>query len=205
MRNIVVVPYDDGWPCAFQREAALLSGAFGDELIAIHHIGSTSVPGLSAKPVIDIMPVVRDVERVDTLTPALERLGYQPWGENGIPGRRYFTKGGDLHRTHNMHVYELSNPEVERHLAFRDYLRSNPAEAERYAELKRAVAAQFPNDIYGYMAGKDAYIKTVLQRALEWRAVSVAPPPRTPGASAARSSRSPRTPRPAGWSGRCAG
>ncbi|HBY96185.1 MAG TPA: hypothetical protein DEP84_19900 [Chloroflexi bacterium] len=170
MRNIVVVPYDLSWVNAFQHEAERLAAIFGDELLSIHHIGSTAVPGLSAKPVIDIMPLVRNLDRVELFNAALINLGYEPLGENGIAGRRYFVKGGDENRTHNVHLYEPDNPEVARHLDFRDYLRAHPEEAQQYGRLKEMLARQFPHDIFGYMAGKDSFIKEILHKAHEWRA-----------------------------------
>ncbi len=93
MRNIRVVAYDPAWPAAFEQEAAVLAGILGAGLVTIHHIGSTAVPGLPAKPVIDLMPLVRDIEGVDWLGPAMAGAGYNEWGEYGIPGRRLFTKG----------------------------------------------------------------------------------------------------------------
>lgn len=168
-RNIVVVPYDPVWPGKFEVAVAELSPIFGAELIAIHHIGSTAIPGLSAKPIIDMMPVVRDIARVDALNPAFVRRGYEPMGEHGIPGRRYFVKGGDLHRTHHVHIYEPNNPEVKRHLGFRDYLIAHPDQARQYASLKQDLARQYPHDIEGYMAGKDAFIKAIIQEAERWR------------------------------------
>ena len=170
MRNVVVVPYDPHWPALYRREAALISAAFGHELIAIHHIGSTSIPGMSAKPIIDIMPLVRDIERVDALNPAMQQLGYVAKGENDIPGRRYFVKANDEQRTHHVHTYALGNPEIARHLDFRDYLIAHPAEAQQYAHLKLALAAQFPHDIDSYVAGKDSFIKQMLEHARVWRA-----------------------------------
>src|SRR5512134_3140614 len=86
MRTIVVVPYNPDWPLQFRSEAAKIAAIFGPDLVSIHHIGSTSVPGLSAKPIIDVMPVMRDIAAVDLFNPAMIRLGYQPKGENGIPG-----------------------------------------------------------------------------------------------------------------------
>lgn len=170
MRNIVVVPYDPHWPTAYAHEAEFWKHLLGPELVAIHHVGSTSVPGLAAKPVIDMMPLVREIGHMDTFNPTLASYGYEAWGENGIAGRRYFTKGGALHRTHNVHIYEPSNPEVQKHLAFRDYLRAFPAEAENYAALKQEVALANPQDIYGYMNGKEAFIKDMLQKAQDWHA-----------------------------------
>ncbi len=168
MRNIHIVPYNPDWPRHYEAEAEQLKAVFGDHLLAIHHIGSTSVPGLHAKPLIDIMPVVRDIEQTDSLNGAMEALGYTPRGENGIAGRRYFSKGADAHRTHHVHTYASDNPEVTAHLLFRDYLRAHPAEAQRYGDLKRQLALQFTNDIYGYMDGKDGLVKELIAKANLW-------------------------------------
>ena len=89
MRHIIVVPHDPAWAGAFEDEAALLRPVFGDNLVAMHHIGSTAIPGIHAKPVIDMLPVVKDIAAVDSLNPQMEALGYEPMGEYGIPGRRF--------------------------------------------------------------------------------------------------------------------
>ena len=168
LRNIIVVPYDPAWPEMFRLEAEAIAGVLGELLLAIHHIGSTAVPGLCAKPIIDIMPLVKDIEQVDAYNDAMAGLGYEAMGEFDIPGRRYFRRGGGLNRSHQVHAYALGNPEIDRHLAFRDYLRAHPQVAEEYCELKKAVARQFPHDIYGYMDGKDAFIKAEEQKAMAW-------------------------------------
>lgn len=110
--------YSAEWPVMFEREADLLRGVLGAELVAVHHIGSTSVPGLAAKSVIDLMPLVRTLAAVDALEPELRTRGYRAWGECGLPGRRYFTWDRDGVRTHNVHAYGFDDPAVERHLAF---------------------------------------------------------------------------------------
>ena len=165
--NVKVVPYTSEWLDLYRQEAALLRGVFGDELVEIHHIGSTSVPGLQAKPIIDMMPLVRQIERIDSFNEAMAALGYEAMGELGIAGRRYFRKGGD-DRTHQAHVFQVDDPNVERHLAFRDYLRAHPDVAAQYGELKAKLAQQFPTDIYGYMDGKDAFVKAVEKEAVLW-------------------------------------
>lgn len=109
----------------YEKEAVKLRKIFRSEITEIYHIGSTSVDGLIAKPVIDIMPVVRDVNRIDDYNTEMIDIGYEPKGENGLPGRRFFQKGGD-ERTHHIHFYEMGNTEIERHLAFRNYLRTHP-------------------------------------------------------------------------------
>lgn len=170
MRNIVVVDYDPNWPAMFEVEAAKVAAVFGDELLAIHHIGSTSIAGMRAKSIIDMMPVVRDIERVDQLNEAMIELGYRPLGENEIAGRRYFVKGDDAHRTHHVHSYQPDHPEVKSHIDFRDYLIAHPDKANKYAELKMLLAKQYPHDIDAYIAGKDAFIKEIIEKARVWRA-----------------------------------
>ena len=165
--HVVVVPYRPEWPDRFEAEAERLRAVFGSTLLALHHIGSTSIPGLAAKPVIDMIPVLERIEAADERAGALVALGYEGLGENGIPGRRYFRKGGD-HRTHQLHCFAAGNPHIRRHLAFRDFLRAHPGICDGYAALKTALAAAHPKDIEGYMAGKDAFIQEVEQLALAW-------------------------------------
>ncbi len=165
--KVQVLEYDEDWIKSFELEAEKLKDIFSEELITIHHIGSTSVPGLQAKPIIDIMPVVRKIDRVDGYNPQMEMIGYECMGEFGIPGRKYFRKGGDK-RTHHIHMFEIGDTNVERHLAFRYYLRTHPEDASRYASLKADLARKFPNDIQSYMDGKDALIKEIEKKALSW-------------------------------------
>ena len=140
----------------------------GDMLIEIHHIGTTSVPGLAPKPVIDMLPIVREITLSSVLNPQFEAIGYEPMGENGIPGRRYFRKGGVYHRSHHLHIFGEDNLiGINRHLAFRDYLRTHPDVVAEYAALKQKLAKQFPDDIMAYSDGKDAFIKHHEAKALE--------------------------------------
>ena len=149
------------------EEAEKLNLIFGDEIIDIHHIGSTAVPGLKAKPIIDIMPVVKDINNVDKYNREMQEIGYEPKGENGIVRRRYFQKGGD-NRSHHVHIYQIGSYEIKRHLAFRDYLKLHPNEMKQYGELKEKLARQFPNDIESYINGKDQFVKETELKALEW-------------------------------------
>lgn len=169
MRTIEVVDYRPEWEKMFQEEAKKIQKILGKNCIAIYHIGSTSVKGLAAKPIIDIMPVVRDISLVDVHDPEFRALGYDCRGEFGIPGRRFYAKGGD-ERTHHIHIFEKSNAAaVNRHLAVRDYLRSHPDTAREYAELKKQLAARYPHDNDGYCDGKEAYMKELEQKALKWQ------------------------------------
>jgi GrpB-like predicted nucleotidyltransferase (UPF0157 family) len=167
MRKVEVTPYNQQWASMFEEEANKLRHIFGEQLVAIHHIGSTSVPGLEAKPIIDIMSVVKDIKLVDEHNESMQKIGYEPKGENGIPERRYFQKGGD-NRTHHVHVYQVGSPHVERHMAFRDYLRTHPSVVKEYGDLKRKLAQEFPYDIESYIQGKERLVVTIEQQALEW-------------------------------------
>jgi len=167
MRKVEVKPYNEQWPLMFEEEAHTLYEIFDSEMIDIHHIGSTSVNGLKAKPIIDIMPVVRDIHQIDAFNMAMTTIGYDPKGENGIVGRRYFQKGGDTH-TYHVHMYEWDNPEVERHIAFRDYLRAHPSDAKKYSDLKEALAQRFPYDIASYIKGKEQLALEIDRKALKW-------------------------------------
>lgn len=167
-QHIEIVGYDPAWEEKFNREARLIEEIFGGELVAIHHIGSTAVKGLAAKPIIDIMPVVKDVSRADGFNARFEEIGYEAMGEFGIAGRRYFRKGGD-ERTHQLHIFGVSSEkDIARHLAVRDYLRAHPQTAEKYGELKRALAARFPYDIESYCDGKAAFMKELEKAALKF-------------------------------------
>ncbi len=167
-RKVQVVPYHSEWPEQFTDEAKALKEVFGREMLSIHHFGSTSIPGISAKPIIDILLIVRDIDKVDALVPQLEALGYHAVGEYGISGRRFFYKGSDDVRSHHLHVYGSGNPHILRHLVFRDYMRCHPISARDYARLKEELAHQFPEDMDSYIAGKNAFVKEQEKKALDW-------------------------------------
>lgn len=167
---IQVLPYDPGWPAAFDAQASRIRAALGDLSFRLHHIGSTSVAGLCAKPIIDMLLEVSDLKQLEARTSALEALGYEAKGEFGIPERRYFPRNDASGlRTHQLHAFVATSAAVIRHLAFRDYLRAHPAVRLAYGELKRELARQFPHDADAYMDGKDAFIKDYEARALQWR------------------------------------
>ena len=164
---IEVVEFDAGWAVAFRREAEALRGVLGEVVGAVHHIGSTSVPGLAAKPVIDILLEVRRVEELDAFAGAMEGLGYVVKGEFGIPGRRFYLKG-EVERSHHVHAFEAGCADVVRHLAFRDYLMAHPEVAEEYAALKRKAAARFRFDNDGYCEAKEAFVVEYERLAVAW-------------------------------------
>jgi GrpB-like predicted nucleotidyltransferase (UPF0157 family) len=161
--------HDPGWAAAYRREATRLAALLEGVLVSIHHIGSTSVPGLAAKPIIDVLPLVTAIETVDDCTPRLEAAGYHAWGEFGLPGRRYFSKDDDAGwRTHNVHIYAHDDPDVTRHLAFPAYLRTHPDIAREYEQVKRRAYELHPSDVAAYNDAKDGWIKDHEQRALRW-------------------------------------
>ena len=167
-RQVRVVPHDPAWEKGFEREAAALRSVLADEALAVHHIGSTSVPGLRAKPTIDVLIEAREIGKLDDLEAEMAEKGYEAWGEYGTPGRRFFTRDLGPERLCNVHAFEAGSPEVERHLAFRDYLARHPETARAYGDLKKELAESFPEDMEAYMEGKDAFVKRVEREALSW-------------------------------------
>jgi GrpB-like predicted nucleotidyltransferase (UPF0157 family) len=163
---IVLAPHTAAWSAAFEREASAILAALSDLPIELHHIGSTAIPGIVAKPVIDMLAVVPLVEELDARSPRLAALGYEALGEFGIPGRRYFRKNApDGARTHQLHAFAVGSSEVQRHLHFRDYLRAFPAEAAAYAALKEDLAARCGGDMDAYSDGKTDFIRAIERRA----------------------------------------
>lgn len=163
-RLIRVIAYDHSWPRQFAKEALLIKAALGDNCIEVHHMGSTSVPHLAAKPVIDIIPVVCDLKQVDMNNALMKAIGYDVKGEHGIPFRRFFQKGGRL-RTHHVHIFEQENPEIERHLKFRDWMRTHPQDRDAYGRLKQELALKHPEDIVSYCQGKEPFIAAIDKKA----------------------------------------
>jgi len=171
MRKVEVVPHDPRWRDEFEAEAKHVAAALGDNVVAVHHIGSTAIPNIYAKPVVDLLIEVRDITEVDGRSSAMESLGYEVMGEYGIPGRRYFRKDDrEGIRTHQIHAFEAGSAEAGRHLAFRDYMIAHPVDAQRYSDLKRRLAEEHPQSFDGYMDGKDGFIKEINRRAAQWRA-----------------------------------
>ncbi|MBA4538447.1 GrpB family protein [Bacillus aquiflavi] len=167
MRKVEVKPYDEQWISMFETEAKKLLHIFNAEIIEIHHIGSTSVGGLKSKPIIDIMPVVKDIKQIDQFNNKMILIGYESKGENGIAGRRYFEKGG-AQRTHHVHMFEIGDSQIERHLAFRDYLRIHQDVSQKYGDLKEELSKCFPDDIASYMKGKEQLVLKIERKALTW-------------------------------------
>jgi GrpB-like predicted nucleotidyltransferase (UPF0157 family) len=178
--SVTIADYDPNWPKIAADHAAQLA-VLGPVLLAVHHIGSTSVPGLSAKPIIDLMPLVTDLAALDAQRGVIESLGYQWHGEYGIPGRRFcILLGGDGHRLVQLHFFEADSPLAGDYIAFREYLRSFPAEARAYEAEKRRARDLHPEDSNGYNVEKSPFVRAALARALAWYAGQSEVPPLVP-------------------------
>lgn len=163
--SVTLTPHVEAWHELFAREATRLRVAIGDHVLAIEHIGSTAICGLSAKPIIDIgVAVTNSNEAIRCIAP-LTTLGYEFRGENGIPGRFYFVKGRP--RTHHLHVLESTSSAWVNHLAFRDFLSTHEDAAKEYDRVKRQLAKEHPTDRVAYTNGKAPFIQEILARASE--------------------------------------
>ena len=155
-------------------EAERLSAALGPCLVAVHHIGSTAIVGIDAKPIVDLMPVVRSLGEFDGAAHAVEALGYRVWGEYGIDGRRYCTVNDPRsnRREVQAHVFAVGSAHIARHLAFRDYMNAHPPQARAYHDEKHRCRALFPDDSHAYSDAKGAWVRAAEQRAVAWAAQS---------------------------------
>jgi len=182
---LILVAYDPAWPAAQLAEREQIKAALGACLLELHAIGSTAVPGLLAKPILDLMGVVESLDELDRLSspstgdtpdtgntrPAaaegLLALGYEAMGAFGIPGRRFFRKHDARGaRSHHLHIFEAGSEQIKRHLIFRDRLRESPTLCAEYSGLKESLAARFPGDRARYTEGKSAFITEVVNHAL---------------------------------------
>jgi GrpB-like predicted nucleotidyltransferase (UPF0157 family) len=171
LEKVVVLPNDPEWADKFAAESRQIMIALGENANAAHHIGSSAIPTIVAKPIVDMLIVVNDIESVDDCNSEMEALGYEVMGEYGIPTRRYFRKTNEMGvRLFHVHVFQDSSPHVNRHLAFRDFMVAHPAWAAEYSNLKQQLAARFPNSMQLYHDGKDEFIKQVDQLAAVWYA-----------------------------------
>ncbi|HJO93967.1 MAG TPA: GrpB family protein [Victivallales bacterium] len=167
MRILEVVGYDKSWPASYLKEQAVIRQILSKEIINIHHIGSTAVPNLKAKPVIDILLEVNDVKSLDKYDKDMKQIGYIPKGEFGISGRRFYLKG-KINRTHHIHAFTKNSFEAKRHLAFRDYLIANCNIAYEYGQLKEKNALLCNINIEMYCSLKNDFIKYHEKLALGW-------------------------------------
>src|SRR5579871_440110 len=162
---VFVCPYTPEWRQVFIEEQARLHACVGNDVLDIQHVGSTSIPGMAAKPILDIAIAVADFEGAARCVQPLELLGYLYRGENGIPRRHYFVKGDP--RTHHVHMVEIQSENWATMICFRDYLRQHPDVAQAYEALKQRLAEQFPTNRIAYQEGKEVFIQQVVRIAQE--------------------------------------
>ncbi len=162
--TVILELHNAQWAERFAEEGLQLKAALGGD-VDIQHIGSTAVPGLQAKPILDIGVGVEDFDAAFAYIEPLEKLGYTFRGEQGIPRRHYFVKGPDENRTHHLHMLERTNTEWQSLLFFRDYLRAYPKALEGYQKLKARLAEEFPKNREAYTNGKHTFIQNILNRA----------------------------------------
>jgi GrpB-like predicted nucleotidyltransferase (UPF0157 family) len=169
---IAIADYDPRWAAMYADESARVQNAAGEWLLNIEHVGSTSVPGLAAKPIVDMMPGLRSLDDAPQIVSAMEGLGYQyiPDYEDELPERRYFVRppgrGYRHKRLFHVHAVETTSAFWRRHLAFRDYLRTHAETADEYAALKRRLAAEYGSDRVGYTEAKTEFITRIESLAL---------------------------------------
>ena len=170
--RIVLVEHDPRWSAVAARETERLRAALGDALIEVHHIGSTSIPGIRAKPIVDLLPVVRSLDEIDAARRHVEALGWWWRGEFGIAGRRYcvLTDATTGARIAHAHAFAAGSGEIARHVDFRDYLRAHPDEARAYESEKLRAMALHADDRNAYTDAKGPWIEACDRRAAAWRA-----------------------------------
>jgi GrpB-like predicted nucleotidyltransferase (UPF0157 family) len=167
---VELLPPDPRWLERANRERENLERVLGEHLVCVHHIGSTSIPNIKAKPIVDLLPVVRNTQSLDAIKAAIVSLGYDWMGEFGLVGRRYcrFNNPQTGKREVQLHIYAVGNAEIQRHLAFRDYLRAHPVIAKEYEAEKIRAAARQPHNTLAYNDEKNGWIKRVEREALAW-------------------------------------
>ena len=159
-RRVEVFSYNSNWKGMYKEESEKIKNILSDIIIDIHHIGSTAIPGIKAKPLIDMLVEVKDIEAVDQYNNKMEEFGYEVMGEYGIPKRRFFRKGGDK-RTHHIHIFQVGNEEIERHIKFKEYLIAHPDKAREYSRLKEELANKYTYDVDNYTNRKSNFIQEI--------------------------------------------
>ena len=181
--GVELVPHSLRWAEMASAESVRLHETLGAALLTVHHVGSTAIPGILAKPIVDLIPIFADEAALDAGEGPIRALGYDWLGEFGIPGRRYCRLNNPVtgKRKFQLHCFPEGAPEIARHLAFRDYLLAYPEKAKEYEAVKVRAAALHPDNVLAYNDAKNDWIKETEREALAWQARrSPTPPPPTP-------------------------
>lgn len=166
---VVIQEYTSDWQSQFEEEKSLIQGIMKEQAIAIEHIGSTSVEGLAAKPIIDFMVGVKDLNQIEHWIDSLAKIGYEYVHHQHFPDRKFFRKGQWRAGTHHLHVYEYQSDSWKNQLLFRDFLRTHPETRERYQQLKKYLADQHQFDRVAYTNAKGPFIEEIIRLAKETR------------------------------------
>ncbi|MCR8633789.1 GrpB family protein [Paenibacillus radicis (ex Xue et al. 2023)] len=167
VRKTAIEPWTEDWIQRYQSESELLAAILKENVVEIYHIGSTSVPQIGfAKPIVDILISALSIEQIDFYNETMTKHGYQPRGENGIAGRRYFIKGDP--RIVHLHIYQQDDPHIKDHLDFKHYMIAHPENAAKYGELKLWLAKRYPDNTHLYQKNKEAFVSEMVDKAREW-------------------------------------
>lgn len=167
-RHVELVPHNPAWSKLAIEEANRIREGLSFPIIGVYHIGSTSVPDLKAKPILDFVIEVEKLADVIQSVTEFESLDYKYMGEYGIPGRQFFTRDTDGERSHHLHIFQKGHPDIERHIVFRDFLRANLEAAREYEKLKEKLAKRFPQSSSNYTAAKSDFILSMDEVARYW-------------------------------------
>lgn len=167
-RKVEIAPYDLNWPNLFKQEANRIKNALGNQLKEIYHIGSTAIPNMPAKPVIDMMLVCDDLDQIDFIKEKLSNLNYHNLRRQIIPHRSFFIRKQDGNISFHLHIHERGSSQIKRHVNFRDYMIQHPDDAKAYAALKINLAKQFSDDMNSYVFGKDKLVQEIDTKAKLW-------------------------------------
>ena len=165
--HVEIAEYSPDWPLVFEREAAAILEACRPWVTEVHHVGSTSVPGLAAKPILDMMPIAAGPAEGLQSVPRMTALGYLYDGESGIPGRFYFDRVVDGRTVAHVHMLPVGHPDARKHLVFRDHLRTHPDTAREYERLKRELASKYRDDRRTYTDSKADFISAIIEAATD--------------------------------------
>ncbi len=160
IRFVELTKYNPEWANIFTVAANEIKSILKENCIQIYHIGSTAIPTIYAKPIVDMLPIVKDINTVDSLNHEFEKLGYVCMGEYGIPGRRFYWRS-KTKRTLNIHLFEQGSPEIKRYLLFKDFMLEHDDYAQAYSLMKRSLAEIFPQDIEKYVSGKGSFVQMI--------------------------------------------
>jgi GrpB-like predicted nucleotidyltransferase (UPF0157 family) len=165
-REYIVTPYNPDWHIQFMNEAGKLNKLLGELAFKIEHIGSTAIPGMEAKPILDILILVKDESAFDIVQPIMEKAGYIYEGQYVTDNSRLYRKLYKDTLLANIHVFPIKHPHVNEMLSLRDYLRSHPEEAKQYSEIKKELYNKYPTNYIDYRKNKDIYIKKLMSKVM---------------------------------------